>query len=172
LWKAATGICISDGSSHDSLDNLVAYLREYAARYFEGTSIRCRLSFPENVAALPVSAELRRGLFLVVKEALHNVVKHSGATTAEIELRLKHSTLNVPVSTLNEKAGMESGADTEMNTIAIGIADNGRGFDQEAVSRFSNGLQNMRRRLAESKGTIEIEPHCAEGTCVQLLVTL
>lgn len=120
---------------NDTLDNLVAYLREYSARYFEGTSIRCRLCFPENVAGVPVSAELRRGLFLVVKEALHNVVKHSGATRAEVKLELKRSTLNGHRSTFNEKTEMDNAAATELNTI-------------------------------------EIEPHCGEGTRVKLLVKL
>ena len=73
---------------HDHLDNLCAYLREYTSQALEPTSIRCHVQFPEQIPSIPLSAEMRRNIFLVVKEALHNIIKHSQARNAYLQLSL------------------------------------------------------------------------------------
>jgi len=59
----------------------------YALEYFENTGIDCRISIPDNLPNIEVIGEgIRRNVFLVVKEALNNVLKHSKATLVDITL--------------------------------------------------------------------------------------
>ena len=46
------------------------------------------MDFPAVVPAMHIEAELRYNLFLAVKEALNNVVKHAHATEVQLHFRL------------------------------------------------------------------------------------
>lgn len=72
---------------YDSLPDLVSYLREKAGSFFEDDSIQCHLDFLANVPDQGLAGNVRRNLYLSVKEALHNVLKHSGATEVWVRLR-------------------------------------------------------------------------------------
>ena len=76
----------SMSSSNDSLGNMVAYIRSYSLEYFENTGINCKISIPENLPNIVIGGEVRRNVFLVVKEALNNIFKHSKATEVNITL--------------------------------------------------------------------------------------
>jgi signal transduction histidine kinase len=141
---------------HNTLDGLAAYLRKYAANYLEMTPVRYRLDFPETVPGHPLSAEFRRHIFMVVKEALHNVVKHAQATEVEMKLGAFDHTLE------------------------IAIQDNGKGFcpeilndtkpakDAEPVSGCGNGVPNMTKRIAEVGGRLEIQSQPQRGTTIKI----
>ena len=133
-------------AKNDSLDDLVAYLREYTSKYLGTTAIKCTFEIPDAIPELHLSTEARRNIFLVVKEAVHNIVKHSGAT----DVRMR-------VSFLSEQ-------------IEIRIEDNGRGFDTEQSSRFGNGLRNMEKRMNEIGGTFEIWSKAGQGTKVAVRI--
>jgi signal transduction histidine kinase len=133
---------------HDTLDNLAAYLREHAARQFEGSAIQARLDFQTPPVERHVSAIFRRNLVLVVKEALNNVLKHSGAT----ELRCRLAV-----------AG---------NCLEISIEDNGCGFDVAARTGAGNGLGNLRQRVRDLGGNLEIKSASGQGTRIHLSAPL
>src|SRR5437868_14579805 len=76
----------SMSSSNDSLGNLTAYIRSYALEYFEGTGVDCRITIPEDLPNIEVIGEIRRNVFLVVKEALNNILKHAKATKVTLSL--------------------------------------------------------------------------------------
>lgn len=86
LLNKMNAIIWSMSSSNDSLGNMIAYIRSYALEYFENTGVNCRISIPENLPNIEVIGEIRRNVFLVVKEALNNILKHSHATEVEITL--------------------------------------------------------------------------------------
>lgn len=130
---------------NDRLDNLAGYIREYASDYFEMTPIDCRFDFPEEVAGLPLSAEVRRNIFLTMKEAIHNVVKHSGATSVQIRLRL---------------------ADRQLELV---IEDNGTGFVMDDISGYGNGLLNMRKRIEGINGKFDIQSQPGGGTKIRFI---
>ena len=71
---------------NDTLEGLIAYIRRFANEYLEPTSIHYTFELPESLPDIPLSVEVRRNIYLVVREALHNVVKHSGATEVVINL--------------------------------------------------------------------------------------
>ncbi len=129
---------------HNTLDGLAAYLRKYAANYFEMTPVQYRLDFPENVPDYPLSAEFRRHIFMVVKEALHNVVKHAKATEMEMKLISYDHMLEILVK------------------------DNGQGFVPETLNGCGNGLKNMSKRIEEAGGKFEIQSQPDAGTTLRI----
>lgn len=124
-------------SSNDSVENLVAYIRSYAVEFFENTTIDCYFSMPASIPHREINGEKRRNMFLSVKEALNNVLKHSQSSVVKI---------NVSVG---EK-------------LVIEIQDDGVGINMEKLRKFGNGLHNMKKRMASIDGEFEIANH--EGT--------
>ena len=113
----------------------------YADECFEDSSVRCWQEIPTNLPKLPLRADVRHNIFLAIKEALHNVLKHSGAS--EVWLRL-------------ELSG---------NMVCLKIEDNGRGLPLTMISG-GYGLDNMQSRLAECGGTVELVS--TPGQCVKI----
>ena len=133
---------------NDSLDNFIGHVRRHAVQYLGLAHINCRFNTPESIPAHHLSAEARRNLFLVVKEALHNIVKHSSATEVSIIVTL-------------------SG-----NALEILLEDNGRGFKRDERVTSGNGLTNMKKRVEDIGGTFAIESETNHGTRVALAATL
>ena len=127
---------------NDTLAHLIDYAGQFALDYLRVAGIRCRLDFPEQIPARELSTDLRHNIFLVVKEALNNIVKHAGAT--EVWMR----------SDINE---------TALNII---VEDNGRGFAQAPDDALADGLRNMRNRMTEIGGDCQIEGRPGSGTKV------
>lgn len=134
--------------SNDTLDSLVARVRRHAVKYLGLANISCRFDAPDVVPGLPLHAELRRNLFLVVKEALHNVVKHSAATEVSISVKCSEGNLEIFVS------------------------DNGRGFVLNDRLGTGNGLSSMNKRIADAGGTLRIDSMPGRGTLVAIQATL
>ena len=133
---------------NDSLDNFTAYVRRYASTYLEPTATIAKFHFPDDVPALHMPAELRRNLFLTIKEALHNIVKHANAQHVLITLQ-------------NDK-----------KRLVISLKDDGDGFSEELLTGNGNGLINMRRRIEECGGTFRIVSGKGKGTEIAFSVDL
>lgn len=133
---------------NDTLNKLAAYIAVYAEDFFRAADVRCRLDIPLGLPSYPLSAEVRHELFLTVKEALNNVVKHSGASEVWLRFRL-------------EEARLE-----------ISVEDNGRGFSPQAVDAFGNGLTGMKERIEGIGGSFAITSGANQGTRIQLAIPL
>jgi signal transduction histidine kinase len=132
-------------SSNDSIDNLVAYTRAYALEYFESTGINCHFHFPDSIPNLEMNGEKRRNIFLCVKEALNNIVKHAKATEVWINFDINKQ-------------------------LAITIRDNGVGINLDKLREFGNGLHNMKKRMEDIEGSFEMQNK--EGTTTILTVNV
>jgi len=104
-----------------------------------------KIAAPENFPVLFVSGEFRRNIYLVVKEALHNVVKHAQATEVNMTINISDS-------------------------LVIILHDNGTGFDPNKTRAFSNGITNMQKRMSDIGGTLEIKNE--NGTRIELCARL
>lgn len=144
---------------NNTLDNLSAYLRKCAAAVFEMTPVQCRLDFPETVPDHPISAEFRRHIFMVVKEAMHNVVKHSKATAVEMKFISCDHTLEVLIK--------DNGQGFAPATISGAETPTGR-----SLSGSGNGLPNMSKRMAEVGGQFEIQSVPQQGTTVRIFTKI
>lgn len=136
----------STNPRHETLDNLAAYLREHVARQFENTPIRTQLDFPSTLPHVRLSATFRRNVLLVTKEAINNIIKHSRATVASVQM------------------------DVEPDSLSLRIADNGRGFDRAHLQRGGNGLGNMQRRIADLGGEFDLKSAPGVGTTLSFRV--
>jgi signal transduction histidine kinase/ligand-binding sensor domain-containing protein len=131
---------------NDSLHDLLSYTRAYAVDYLSQNGIKCTVQIPEHYEdAGFVSGEFRRNVYLSVKEALHNIVKHSQAANVNIEVRIN-------------------------DRLIISIRDDGTGFDEKNIRPFSNGFTSMKKRMEVMGGHCSISG--TKGTTVKLEVPL
>jgi len=130
---------------NDSLSDLLSYTRSYAVEYLSQNGIKCAVSLPDSQSSAFISGEFRRNIYLTVKEALHNVVKHAQATSVDIHIRTGPA-------------------------LDIFIQDNGTGFDEKNVRPLGNGLANMKKRIKEIGGRFDILN--SEGTLIRISVPL
>ena len=71
---------------HDSLDGLVTYICQFAQEYLTLAGIQLRLDVPAHLPPHQLRSDVRHNLFLAVKEALHNIVKHAHAQIVWLRL--------------------------------------------------------------------------------------
>jgi signal transduction histidine kinase len=134
----------------DSLQSLVDYITHFAGELFEGTSTRCRLDLPDDLPARSLPPDFRHNIFLIVKEALTNVLKHAAAN--EVHMQAKISA----------------------NRLEISIQDDGSGLvstTPKAEGR-QHGLKNMQQRAETLGGKLTWQCAPGKGTVVQLAVPL
>jgi signal transduction histidine kinase/ligand-binding sensor domain-containing protein len=129
---------------NDTLARLLDYAGQYAVDYLRLSGIRCRLEVPAEIPARELSAELRHNLYLVVKEALHNIFKHAGAT--EVWLR----------------------AAVDGQALELCIEDNGHGFTSAPDDALADGLRNMNQRMTDIGGGLRVESRPGGGTKIVL----
>jgi len=132
----------------DTIEEFVAYACKYTEEFLKPTSIQCFFDVPSQTRLAAFSLPLRRSLLGVVKEALNNAVKHSGAT----ELRF--------------------GVHCEGNKLLVVIQDNGKGFDAKSVKEQRNGLKNMVQRVEDIGGRFKIYSEPGKGCRVEFGVQL
>jgi signal transduction histidine kinase len=130
---------------NDTLADLIAYTRSYAAEYLANHNIQCHADTPLNLPGTFITGETRRNIFLSVKECLHNIVKHSGATKVFFSVELNGS-------------------------MQIVIHDNGKGIDWDNRRAFSNGIENIKKRMKEINGQVNFSND--QGTKVSLSIPL
>ena len=130
----------------DYLKDLVYRMRRFASDSLSPREIRFRFQCSGEQRDLHLSADVRRQIFLVFKEGVNNLVRHSVASEAHIDFRAEHGWLNLK------------------------IADNGKGFDAGAI-HDGHGLRSMRERARRVNGILDVQSGAA-GTTVDLRVPL
>jgi signal transduction histidine kinase len=131
----------------DTLASVARYLASYAEEYLAGLKVVCRVQIPNSFPDQVVSGEVRHHLFLAVKEALNNAVRHGVASEIGFRVRVLEDRL------------------------WISITDNGSGFDTSGRSN-GHGLLNLRNRLEHLHGHCELESSPGAGTTVSLQLPL
>ena len=134
----------------DTLQSLVDYITHFAGELFEGGPTRCRLDVPDDLPVQPLPPDVRHNIFLIVKEALTNILKHAGASEVHLQIKVAPQTLEIV------------------------ITDNGKGFEVQAAATAGqhNGLVNMRQRTATIGGQLDEQSTPGTGTSVRLTVNL
>ncbi|MBS1934579.1 MAG: ATP-binding protein, partial [Bacteroidetes bacterium] len=97
------------------------------------TPVECSLHIAPSISSKELSGEKRRSIFLAVKEALNNVLKHSQAKLVMINI------------------------DTNNGVLTIQIVDDGVGIDLDNLRKFGNGMNNMKKRIESIDGEFNIE---------------
>jgi two-component sensor histidine kinase len=126
-------------------EELVQRMKAFALEILEACEIDVDFLLSGDADAFPLSAEQRKEIYLLFKEAVNNAAKYSGASEVHIGLH------------------------TQNDRLYLDIRDNGRGFDPATVQR-GNGLTNMQRRAERLGGALRIESAPGGGTRIRLEV--
>lgn len=149
LARQLDAVVWATSPAQDTVESLANFVSKEAQAYLRPAGIGCRLLVPDELPPCPLSALERRSIFLVVKEALHNVVQHAHAAEVRIRMTADHDVL------------------------AIDVEDDGRGIAADAATRTvpagHDGLANMRSRMAAIGGTCQMAPGPGgRGTVVRI----
>lgn len=132
---------------YDNLDALGSYLCQMANQQCDRTPVHCRLNVSELPHEVQVSSQTRHNITMVMKEAINNVIKHSGASEMVMNAAWKDEVLD------------------------ISIEDNGHGFAAND-GHGGHGLNNMKHRMEKIGGSCLIESKPGTGTAVRVSLTI
>ena len=133
--------------TRDHLSDLSQRMRHFVSDVCTARQIDFRFETPPSDRDVAVGANIRREVFLVFKEAVTNLARHSACSEAVLEFREgEHGLL-------------------------LRIADNGLGFDVGGASA-GHGLRSMRDRTQALGGQFEIASEPGRGTVVTFTIPL
>jgi len=118
-------------SRNDSIGNLVDRMRDFAYNVLPIKDIAVDFSVDGMEEERKIPINFRQNIFLVFKECINNIAKHSKANKVTIRM------------------------DNKINSFEMKIQDNGCGFDP-LIIKNGNGLKNMKMRAERLGGTLEI----------------
>jgi signal transduction histidine kinase len=110
-----------------------------------------RITIDMRIHDLPKAfgTDVALSLYRIAQEALHNIVKHSGATHATVSLA------------------------ADNRGLVLSVSDNGIGFDPVAVRKKGTlGLVNVRERARLVGAHVQVSSKVGEGTVVHVRVPL
>jgi ligand-binding sensor domain-containing protein len=134
----------------DGMESLVRRMREFAIDVLASRSIGFELRTPQNGTHLHLGLQARRQLFVIYKECVNNIARHSGCTRAEAEFTLA------------------------VRQVILRIHDNGHGLNmvEPRKSAGGNGIPNMKRRAQSVGGAVEVLSAPGEGCTVVVSLPL
>ena len=132
--------------ANDTSQSLVDYLFPYAQKLLGSAGVRCRLEVIEPLPGGNLNAEERHEFFHAYKEALNNVIRHSGASQVQITMSAAEGNL------------------------LIRIADDGCGLENTTGKGAHHGLAGMRERLLRLGGRCEMTGSTGNGTTVTFII--
>jgi signal transduction histidine kinase len=129
-------------TENTTLVNLVARLREHSSEYLQDLPLEIIFRGPESMPNIPLKKMAYRNIFMAVKEALSNIVKHARALNVDISVSLKGDYLNITVK------------------------DDGVGYDRSSET-LGAGVKNMKTRVQAIGGLLNVIGE-EQGTSVRM----
>lgn len=117
---------------NDSMEKTIERMTEHVHGTRKTYGVDVDMLIDEKVKTVELNMKSRHELFMIFKEALNNVVMHSGATEVLINLNLARQVLS------------------------LSIHDNGTGFDEHSVP-YGKGIEEMRKRSDILRGELNIQ---------------
>ncbi|MDZ7897410.1 MAG: histidine kinase [Arcicella sp.] len=134
-------------SKNDDFSKFTDRMRGFATEVLAAKGIS--LDFDNQIVSNKnsLSMDARKNAYLIYKEAINNIVKHSKASKAEVRIS------------------------EENNQILIEISDNGIGFNPNQATE-GNGLHNFEQRAEDHEMQLNIDSMQGKGTKVMLGIPL
>ncbi len=149
LTRSVDAIVWAVNPANDTLDRFVSYLTQATEQFTDAAGLAVRFDVPTHLPAVPLPGLIRHGLFLIVREAINNAVKHAQCQLIRLSVQLDQN-----------------------NLLTITVEDDGRGFARAAAHHPGLGLESMQQRAADLGGTLTISPQPAGGTRVAIAISL
>jgi ligand-binding sensor domain-containing protein/two-component sensor histidine kinase len=143
MMEAMDDIVWAIKPDNDSMQKIVARMREFATNVLESKDIELDFHVGDGVNEVKLNMEQRRDFFLVFKEAVNNTAKYSKCKKATVQIG------------------------ELQNRLVLMVKDDGIGFDLN-MADGGNGLGNMQKRADALKGRLQIQTKPGEGTLVTL----
>jgi ligand-binding sensor domain-containing protein/signal transduction histidine kinase len=145
--------------NNENFEQLQHRMGAFAVMILASRNILYHFNAAEELKSIQFTGEQRKNIFLIFKEALHNIVKYADCKTVYVVFTVYNSNLMME------------------------IKDDGRGFD---VSQFTpnekvgmadksmggNGVKNMHARAEDINATLRIHSKANEGTTIQVMLLL
>jgi ligand-binding sensor domain-containing protein/two-component sensor histidine kinase len=147
LMEKMDDIVWSISTQNDTVGNLFSRVQQFASTILEARDIEYEFRVPDKLKELKLDMQRRQHIYLVLKEAINNLIKYSGCTSVCIL------------------------AEYSAGLLKIEVADDGKGFDTNQLSS-GNGLLNMQKRTEAMRGKLCIASSPGKGTRVSLAVQI
>lgn len=148
LTRSVDEIIWALNPSNDNIARFAAYVGDFAQDFLQAAEIDCLLFIPAEMPERTLPPKTRHSLFLVIKEALHNIVSHAQASCVRLTIS------------------------SEGRMLRVSIEDDGCGFDLQAPAPSrpggGHGLANIRQRIEEICGTLDIQSSPGQGATVTI----
>ncbi len=145
LMERMDDIVWSISPRNDSLENLLMRVRHFATTLFEAKGIEYCIDIQKNINEVRLPMDYRQHIYLILKEAINNLVKYALASQAFLEVSF------------------------DQQHLSLSVRDNGRGFDP-ATPPTGNGITGMQRRAALMNARLSIRSAPGDGTDIVLRV--
>ncbi len=129
--------------NRDHLSDLIQRMRRFASDVLTARDIEFNFTAPDPQHNIRLGAEMRREVFLIFKESVNNIARHSSSTEADVEFQI------------------------ESGWLELRIRDNGIGFDPDREAD-GNGLASMRKRADRIGGAFDVYSKNAGGAVIRL----
>ena len=145
--EAIGDIVWSTSPAHDTLKELLVRFRDVTSDLCSTRGMGYEIDFPGQIPDVILTDEVRKSLLLIFKEALNNILKHSGAKGVRIAVSLDNG------------------------EVRLVMADDGKGFaiSADVESGRGHGLRNMSRRATEIGARFTITSSPGGGTSVEVV---
>ena len=131
----------------DHLNDLTQRMRRFASDVLTSRNITFDFNEPAEEDDVPLGANIRREVFLIFKESVNNLVRHSACSEVEIDFQIAAGALRLKVR------------------------DDGKGFDT-SQNGDGHGLSSMRQRADDIGGHLEVISRVGQGTTITLELAL
>ncbi len=143
LGKNLTGILWTTNPDNDNLESLLIKIRTYSNEFLENSNVNLHIEISDKIDSFPTNPEVNRNIYLILKEGLNNIVKHSEAKMVNIKFSVD-----------------------DLKNFKLVIADNGKGFDTNTPTN-RNGKKILEQRATSIKnGRIELKSEIGNGTTI------
>ena len=133
-------------AGHDTFGNIIERLKIYAEPITRSKQIAFSISMNDDLKEVKPPDGIKHHLFMTAKELINNAIKHADCKNIDIEFK---------------KAG---------NTLYVIVKDDGKGFNENTISKDRNGLKNITQRVNEMEGRIDIRSSVDDGTTVSIQI--
>ena len=154
LMERMDDIVWSINPRNDSLENLLMRVRHFATTLFEARGVDYSIEIQKNIHEVRLPMDYRQHIYLILKEAINNLVKYADAKQAWLEVQF------------------------DARHLVLAVRDNGRGFDagapgfDDGPEGPGNGITGMRRRAELMNAQVSIVSSPGEGTSIRLRVDI
>ncbi|CAN5541058.1 hypothetical protein BH10BAC3_BH10BAC3_14490 [soil metagenome] len=124
---------------HDSFKSFKELVTKQGAAICHAKNINMVIETDGLDDGMIMPGNIRQNLFLICKEGINNVIKHSGASKCSVQFFIKN------------------------RRFYLQITDDGKGFIP-ATKATGSGMKNMQKRTDQLKGTMTIQSEAGKGT--------